>query len=204
MQLQQLTLGRTCKFIPSPWYKGCGGTDWSPSQSFWYGAVFRNDFAFSGKLLILLTRWGIFYVWWRYWRPVMSPTMVAILDFTKNRPVPSSKNPHFQNEARCTTFLVKMSFICIRMKNDFHIKGWAPTLVLKHRPGGTRKWPTKNHVNTAINVNFFVFDITHKDALCIILSQYLLLLLKELEKKCIFTQKWFNHRILMTPYLVTI
>ena len=27
------------------------------------------------------------------------------------------------------------------MKNDFHIKGWAPTLVLKQRPGGTRKWP---------------------------------------------------------------
>ena len=32
---------------------------------------------------------------------------------------------------RCTTFLVKRSFICMRMKNDFHIKGWAPTLVLK-------------------------------------------------------------------------
>ena len=40
-----------------------------------------------------------------------------------NRPLPSSKNPHFQNEARCTTFLVKMSFICMRIKNDFHIKG---------------------------------------------------------------------------------
>ena len=39
-----------------------------------------------------------------------------------NRPLPSSKNPHFQNKARCTTFLVKMSFICMR-------------------PGGTRKWP---------------------------------------------------------------
>ena len=34
-----------------------------------------------------------------------------------NRPLPSSKNPHFQNEARCTTFLVRMSFICKRMKN---------------------------------------------------------------------------------------
>ena len=52
-----------------------------------------------------------------------------------NRPLPSSNNPHFQNEARCTTFLVKMSFICMRMKNDFHIKGWAPTLVLKQKPG---------------------------------------------------------------------
>ena len=51
-----------------------------------------------------------------------------------NRPLPSSKNPHFQNEAKCTTFLVKMSFICIRMKNHFHIKGWAHNLVLTQRP----------------------------------------------------------------------
>ena len=34
-----------------------------------------------------------------------------------------------------------MSFICMRMKNDFHIKGSPPILVLKQRPGGTRKWP---------------------------------------------------------------
>ena len=34
-------------------------------------------------------------------------------------------------------------FVCMRMKNDFHIEGWAPTLVLKQRPGGTRKWLIK-------------------------------------------------------------
>ena len=33
-----------------------------------------------------------------------------------------------------------MSFICMRMKNHFHIKGWALNLVLIQRPGGTRKW----------------------------------------------------------------
>ena len=66
----------------------------------------------------------------------------------RNRPLPSSKNPHFQNEARCTTFLVKMSFICMRIKNDFCIKGWAPTLVLKQRPGGTRKWPICSQSST--------------------------------------------------------
>ena len=58
------------------------------------------------------------------------------VQFSGNRPLPSSKNPHFQNEARCTTFPVKMSFICMRMKNDFHIKGYASTLVLKQRPRG--------------------------------------------------------------------
>ena len=58
-----------------------------------------------------------------------------------NRPLPGSKIPQVQNEARCTTFLVKMSFISMKMKNDFHIKGWARTLVLKQRPEETRKWP---------------------------------------------------------------
>ena len=57
------------------------------------------------------------------------------LSLTLNRPHPSSKNPHFQNETRCTTFPVKMNFICMRMKNHFHIKGWTPTLVLKQRRG---------------------------------------------------------------------
>ena len=57
-----------------------GGLDGTPPQSFWYVAVFRNDFIFSGKPLSCLTRWGIFYGWWRSWRPVTSPTIVAILD----------------------------------------------------------------------------------------------------------------------------
>ena len=37
---------------------------------------------------LLSTRWGIFYWWWRCWRSVTSPNMVAIsaaiLDFIKN------------------------------------------------------------------------------------------------------------------------
>ena len=56
-------------------------------------------------------------------------------------PLPSPETPHFQNEGKCTTFLRKMSFICMRMKNQFHIKGWALNLILIQRPGGTRKWP---------------------------------------------------------------
>ena len=60
---------------------------------------------------------------------------------TNNRPLPGSKNPHFQNQAKCTTFLVKMSFICMRMKNLLHIKGWALNLVLIQRRGETWNWP---------------------------------------------------------------
>ena len=36
-----------------------------------------------------------------------------------NNPFSSSKNSHFQDEAKCTTFLMKTSFICIRIKIIF-------------------------------------------------------------------------------------
>ena len=54
-----------------------GGVDGTVPRSFWYAAVFWNDFVFSRKPLIFLTRWGIFYGWWRCSRPVTSPTKVA-------------------------------------------------------------------------------------------------------------------------------
>ena len=57
------------------------------------------------------------------------------------RPFPNSKKSHFQNEAKCETFAVKMSFIYIIIKNHFHINGFALSLALKVRFFGTRKWP---------------------------------------------------------------
>ena len=53
------------------------------------------------------------------------PSSLALARLPLNRPLPSSKNLLFQNEARCTTFLVRISFICMRKKkkNDFHMKG---------------------------------------------------------------------------------
>ena len=51
------------------------------------------------------------------------------------------KKSHFQNEAKCETFVVKMSFICIIMKTHFHINAFALSLALKVRFFGTRKWP---------------------------------------------------------------
>ena len=59
----------------------------------------------------------------------------------QNRPFLSSKKSYFQNEAKCETFVVKMSFICIIIENHFHINGFALSLVLKVRFFGTRKWP---------------------------------------------------------------
>ena len=61
--------------------------------------------------------------------------------FSFNRPFPSSKKFHFQNEAKCETFVVEMSVICIIIKTRFHNKGFALSLVLKVKLFGTRKWP---------------------------------------------------------------
>ena len=40
---------------------------------------------------------------------------------TANKPFLSSKTPHFENEAKCKTFLVIMSLICMRIKDQFHL-----------------------------------------------------------------------------------
>ena len=45
------------------------------------------------------------------------------------RTFPYSKNSHFQNEAKCKTFLVKTSFICMRIKKSFSYN-WLRTLVM--------------------------------------------------------------------------
>ena len=71
------------------------------------------------------------------WRRLTSHTLIIRHAY---RPFPSSKS-HFQNEVKCETFVVKMSFIYITIKNHFHISGFALSLALKVRFFGTRKWP---------------------------------------------------------------
>ena len=47
----------------------------------------------------------------------------------------SSKNSHFQTEAKFKTFLAIMSLIWMRIKLHFHINGFAPSFALKQRLG---------------------------------------------------------------------
>ena len=58
-----------------------------------------------------------------------------------NRPFPSSKQSHFQSEAKCEAIDMKMIFNYDANKIYFHNKGFALSLVLKVRFFGTRKWP---------------------------------------------------------------
>ena len=91
------------------------------------------------------------------------------MDSVSNRPFPSFKKSHFQNEAKCETFVVKMSFICIIIKNHFHINGFALSLALKVRFFGTRKWPIKwsqwvHHflTNGLSGIDFMTYDPIRK------------------------------------------
>ena len=58
--------------------------------------------------LKLLLQWYIFY---------------KVLCNVCNRPFLSNHNSHFENDAKCKTFLEKICFICMRIKNHFHING---------------------------------------------------------------------------------
>ena len=46
----------------------------------------------------------------------------------------------FQNEGRCSAFDMEISFHSHANKTHFHKKGCAPSLILKVRVFGTRKW----------------------------------------------------------------
>ena len=78
------------------------------------------------------------------------PRPIIVNYFSHNIPIflsptnwslPSSKNPHFQNETMCTTFHVKMRFICMRMKIISISKAEHLTSFWYGGLGGTRKWP---------------------------------------------------------------
>ena len=57
-----------------------------------------------------------------------------------NRPFPSSPGPLFQNQGRCLALDMEIIFHSHANKTHFHKKGCAPSLTLKVRVFGTRKW----------------------------------------------------------------
>ena len=70
---------------------------------------------------------------------ILCPVVEGLLIWV-SRPFQSYKNSHFQNEAKCKTYLVQMSFVCMKIYNPFLINGLALSLALKQRLGTTRKW----------------------------------------------------------------
>ena len=80
---------------------------------------------------------------WVTWVPEFPRVVVHVSKGAAfyNRSFASSKNFHFQNEAKCKTFLVKRTFIFMTIKSHFYINGFALSLALKERLGATWKWP---------------------------------------------------------------
>ena len=68
---------------------------------------------------------------------VMDPT---ISSFSRIRVISEFQISHFQNKAKCKTFLVKMSFILMRAKKFFQINGFTLSFALKQSLGATQKW----------------------------------------------------------------
>ena len=60
-------------------------------------------------------------------------------------------------EAKCKTVLVKMSFICVKVKKFFHISGFPVSLALKQRLEATLK------LFIPCFPNFWKFSIFHKN-----------------------------------------
>ena len=87
----------------------------------------------------------------------------TLVNRNRNRPFPSSKKSHFQNEAKCEAIDMKMIFNYYANKTHFHNKGFALSLVLKVRFFGTRKWPIAFCHIQVLNLFFFSDEpvITH-------------------------------------------
>ena len=59
----------------------------------------------------------------------------------KNRPFPSCFEPHYESEAKCKVFVLKISFHSYGNKTNFHMKRFALSLAFIVRFTTTRKWP---------------------------------------------------------------
>ena len=58
----------------------------------------------------------------------------------QNRPFPSYFEPHYESEAKCKVFVMKISFHSYANKTNFHMKSFALSLAFIVRFRATRKW----------------------------------------------------------------
>ena len=58
----------------------------------------------------------------------------------KNRPFPSYFEPHYESEAKCKVFVMKISFHSYANKPNFHMKSSALSLAFIVRFTAIRKW----------------------------------------------------------------
>ena len=71
-----------------------------------------------------------------------------------NMQFPSCCEPYYEREAKCKTFRMKISFVCIWMKTNFHNKNFELSLAFIMRFKATRKWSLYNYCS---QLSFFLF-----------------------------------------------
>ena len=74
-------------------------------------------------------------------QPRLNFASYVTIAITGNGPFLSSPGPLFQNEGRFSAFDMEIIFHSHANKTHFHKKGCVPSLILKVRVFGTRKWP---------------------------------------------------------------
>ena len=67
-----------------------------------------------------------------------------MLELYKNSPVPSCCGPHYESEAKCKALHIKITFVYMSMKTNFHNKKFALSLAFIMRFKATQKWPIAN------------------------------------------------------------
>ena len=65
-------------------------------------------------------------------------------------------------KCKCKTYLVKMSFICTRIKYHFHISDLALTFPLKQWFGATQKWPIYCRVCSVLKSPWILGEVLEK------------------------------------------
>ena len=84
---------------------------------------------------------------WQIWADLLNTFFESwekcahLISASLNRPFPSSPGSLFQKKGRCSAFDMEIIFHSHANKTHFHKKGCAPSLILKVRIFGTRKWP---------------------------------------------------------------
>ena len=66
---------------------------------------------------------------------------VPVTKIFDNRPFPSCFEPHYESEAKCKVFVMKISCHSYANKTNFHMKSFVLSLAFIVRFTATRKWP---------------------------------------------------------------
>ena len=124
----------------------------------WFTKKVSKDLSRSAAMLSLRGRKSFLFSWESTWPPSDNGLLIwkevygnwlalYFFDFSKmreirktNRPFPSCFEPHYESEAKCKVFVMKISFYSYANKTNFHMNSFAFSLACIVRFTATRQW----------------------------------------------------------------